>query len=130
MTKLTKSQIRHRELKATSELMPAVLERLERLEHHNKLLNAWIVMDKDPHTKLGLVRQVDRYNYIEYVRIESLDFKGGSCTVTPKHPANMGRLPEIAPVNTEIKYIFKDFEQHLDCNKFEDRSVNNIRLNK
>ena len=127
---LTKSQIRHRQLKAASELMPDILERLERLEHHNKLLNAWIVMDKDPRTKLGLIRQVDRYNHIEYVRIESLEFDGGNCIVTPSHPANMARVPEIAPVNTEIKYIFKDFEQHLDCNEFKDRAVNEIRLSK
>ncbi len=127
MTKLTKSQERHRRLKATSDLMPELLERIERLEHHNKLLNAWLTMNQDPCTKLGLVREIDRYNNIEYVRIDSLDFSDGDCTVTPKHPANMGRLPEIAPKNTEIKFIFKDFEQHLDCNKFEDRYVNEIR---
>ncbi len=127
MTKLTKSQIRHRQLKEASEMMPEVLERLERLEHHNKLLNAWIVMNKDPCTKLGLVRQVDRYDKVSYVRIESLEFTDNKCIVTPMHPANMSRVPEFAPANTEIRFIYKDFEQHLDCNEFKDRHVNEIR---
>lgn len=129
MNKLTKSQIRHRALKSASELMPSILERLERLEHHNKLLNAWLVMEKDPYTKLGLVREVDRFNSIKYVRIDSLDFDGGKCVVTPMHPANMSRTPKNAPINNEIKYIFKNFEQHLECNEFENIAVNEIHLN-
>ena len=126
---LTKSQIRHRELKSNSELLPSILERLERLEHHNKLLNAWLVMDKDPHTKLGLIREVDRFNKVQYVRIEALEFTGNDCVVKPMHIANMSRYPVNQPLNKEICFIFKDFEQHMDCNKFEDKAVNEIVLN-
>jgi len=129
MTKLTKSQIRHRELKKNSELMPSVLERLERLEHHNKLLNAWLIMDKDQYTEIGLVREVDRFNKVQYIRIESLDINGEECLVRAMHIANMSRYPHNQPTNTEIKYIFKDLEQHMAFNDFEDRAVNEIKYN-
>ena len=129
MIKLTKSQIRHRELKKNSELLPSILERLERLEHHNKLLNAWLVMDKDPHTKLGLVRDIDRFNKIQYIRIEKLDISGEDCVVKPMHIANMSRYPFNQPLSKGIHFIFKDFEQHMQFNAFEDRAVNEIKYN-
>lgn len=106
--------------------MASVLERLERLEHHNKLLNAWLIMDKDPYTEFGVVREVDRFNKVQYVRIESLKISGEDCIVTAMHIANMSRYRPNAPINTEIKYIFKDLELHMKFNDFSDRAVNKI----